>query len=234
VARPRVTIHNLISVDGRLDGFAPDLGLYYELAGALPHQAILTGSGTMLAAAARERIDMSGEDAHSAPSVAGDSRPWLVIVDSSGRLSRLDWLRGQPYWRDVLVVCSPATPDAHLERLRRHGVEHIVAGTDRVDLTAALEALADRYGVAAVRVDAGGGLNGALLRAGLVDEISIVVAPYLVGAGTAGTGVPQPGRLVGAPDGSAHRLELRSVDSLRDDHVWLRYAVLPDSPCQRG
>lgn len=30
--RPRVTIHNLISLDGRLDGFPADVGLYYELA----------------------------------------------------------------------------------------------------------------------------------------------------------------------------------------------------------
>ena len=50
--RPRVIIHNLISLDGRLDGFPADAGLYYEMASRLPHQAVLTGSGTMLAAAA--------------------------------------------------------------------------------------------------------------------------------------------------------------------------------------
>lgn len=48
--RPQVIIHNLISLDGRLDSFPADAGLYYEMAARLPHQAVLTGSGTMLAA----------------------------------------------------------------------------------------------------------------------------------------------------------------------------------------
>ena len=55
--RPRVIIHNLISLDGRPDGFPADAGLYYEMASRLPHQAVLTGSGTTLAAAAGQGID---------------------------------------------------------------------------------------------------------------------------------------------------------------------------------
>jgi 2,5-diamino-6-(ribosylamino)-4(3H)-pyrimidinone 5'-phosphate reductase len=50
VDRPYVTIHNLISLDGCLEGFPADVGLYYELVGRLPHQAVLAGSGTLLAA----------------------------------------------------------------------------------------------------------------------------------------------------------------------------------------
>jgi len=222
--RARVTVHNLISVDGRLDGFTADLGLYYELAANVTHQAVLTGSGTMLAAAAREGIDLSGEDADRRPTAVDDPRPWLVIVDSRGRLTRLDWLRGQPYWRDVIVLVSSATAAAHRDQLRRHRIEHVVTGTGRVDLAAALRTLTERYGVTEVRVDAGAGLNTALLRAGLVDEISVVVAPYLVGAGAA-----SPLRLVGVLDGTVPRLELTRVEPLRDSHVWLRYAVVADS-----
>ena len=226
--RPRVTIHNLTSLDGRLDGFPAEVGLYYELVGALPHQAVLTGTGTMLAAAADEGIDLAGEDEESAaPEVAGeDPRPWLVVVDSAGRLTRLAWLRGQPHWRDVLVLCSSTTPPEHRRRLRRRHVEHIVTGTDHVDLAAALHTLADRYGVSAVRVDAGPTLNGALVRAGLVDEISVVLAPHLVGSSPR-----RPVHVVeGMDEGDARELELTSVRRLRDGHVWLRYAVRgPDS-----
>jgi hypothetical protein len=53
-----------------MDGFPADVGLYYELASRLPHQAVLTGSGTMLAAAASEGIDL------------------LVIVDGQGNRQR--------------------------------------------------------------------------------------------------------------------------------------------------
>ena len=63
-----------------------------------------------------------------------------------------------------------------------------VAGA--LDLPAAL---AGFEGV--VRVDSGGALNGALLRAGLVDEISLLVHPVLVGDAPRWYGSPPPGPL---------------------------------------
>jgi 2,5-diamino-6-(ribosylamino)-4(3H)-pyrimidinone 5'-phosphate reductase len=221
--RPRVTIHNLISLDGQLTGFPVNLGLYYQTAGQLPQQAVLTGSATLLDAAAREGIDLAGEDPDQPvePPAVDDPRPWLVIVDGRGRLTRLGWLRGQPFWRDVLVLCCAATPAEHLDRLRRHHIEHLVVGAEHVDLAAALNRLADRYGVGEVRTDAGGTLNGVLLRAGLVDELSVVVAPRLAGADRA--------RAVHVVDGltsaDAPQLTLVSVDRLADSHIWLRYTV---------
>jgi len=63
-----------------------------------------------------------------------------------------------------------------------------------------------------VRVDSGGALNGALLRAGLVDEISLLVHPVLVGDAPRWHGSPAPGPLNLAP------LEGGASD-------WLRYRV---------
>jgi 2,5-diamino-6-(ribosylamino)-4(3H)-pyrimidinone 5'-phosphate reductase len=223
VGRPHVTIHSLASLDGRLDGFPPDLGLYYELAAGIPHQAVLSGSGTMLSAAAAEGVDMridEPEDASDGTSIAADL-PWLVVVDSRGQLTRFAWLRSAPFWRDVLILCSYATPQAHRARLAGAGVAYEVVGARQVDLAAALDVLAERYGVECVRVDAGPALNGALLDAGLVDEVSVVVAPYLVGRAddrplylAAGHRRPEPAGL-----------RLTAVEQLRDDHIWLRYAV---------
>jgi len=222
MTRPRVTIHNTASVDGKVTGFPADLGLYYKIAGRVSHDAVLTGSGTLLAAAAAQGIDLTGEDREfGAPNPRDDSRPWLVIVDSGGRLTRLDWLRGQPFWRDVLVLCTERTPPAHLQRLRRHDVPHLVLGADHVDLPAALNALAVDHHVRAVRVDAGGTLNGQLLHHQLVDEISIVVAPFVAAAsGSGSVGLVVPGR-----DGPAIPLTPPGVEVLRDGHLWLRYGV---------
>jgi 2,5-diamino-6-(ribosylamino)-4(3H)-pyrimidinone 5'-phosphate reductase len=235
--RPHVTIHNMTTIDGVMDGFPADLGLHYEIAAGLPHQAVLTGSGTMLAAAAGQGVNLAGEDATPPAGTAGapgdpgrppatdpaaDPRPWLVVVDGRGRLTRVDWLRAQPYWRDVLVLCCAATPAAQLARLRRLRVAHLVRGAARVDLAAALAALGAEYGVRAVRVDAGAGLNGQLLRAGLVDEVSLIVAPYLAGPAEGG-----PAHLLDGLGGAdARRLALTEVQRLRDDHVWLRYGVV--------
>jgi 2,5-diamino-6-(ribosylamino)-4(3H)-pyrimidinone 5'-phosphate reductase len=227
--RPHVTLHALSSVDGRLDGFAPDLGLYYELAGRIPHQAVLTGSATLRAAADAEGVDLDGEDEPRDPqSPTDEDLPWLVVIDSRGDITRLDWLRAVPFWRDVMVLCSSTTAPAHLERLERTRTVHHVVGHGRVDLPAALDLLAAQYAVREVRVDAGPRLNGALLRQDLVDAVSVVVAPYLVG-----DNADHPLRLITglAPEATA-RLRLRSAAELRDDHVWLRYTLTPHADVQ--
>jgi len=216
--RPRVTIHNTISLDGQLTGFPIDLGLHYEVLGGLPHDAILAGSTTLLAAAEAAGEDLTSEEPPG--TIPSRDGPWLVIVDSRGRLTRLSWLRKQPYWRDVLILCSHATPAQHLNRLRRHEVEHVVAGDDRVDLSAGLEILASRYGVTAICTDAGGGLNGQLLRAGLVDEISVIVAPHLAGANQA----IAVHLADGVPGSALPALRLIAAEPLREQHIWMRYA----------
>ncbi len=57
-----------------------------------------------------------------------------------------------------------------------------MAGTDHVDFGQALESLNRDFGVTVVRVDSGRTWNAVLFRAGLVDELHLLVHPVLVGA----------------------------------------------------
>jgi len=63
------------------------------------------------------------------------------------------------------------------------------------------------------------GLIGALLRAGLVDALSLVVAPFV-----AGSGGDRPLRLAAVLD-STVRLRLDAAEPRRDDHLHLRYTL---------
>ncbi len=67
--------------------------------------------------------------------------------------------------------------------LRRRGVELIaVRGRGpRLDLRAALEALADHCGARRVLVEGGGRLGVGLLRLGLVDRLHLLMAPAIMG-----------------------------------------------------
>jgi 2,5-diamino-6-(ribosylamino)-4(3H)-pyrimidinone 5'-phosphate reductase len=229
LTRPHLVVHNEMSLDARMDGLEVDMGRFYSLAGTWREDCTLVGSETLLAGMpelgkACEPVSLEPQESgHQAAATDDDEavRPLLAAVDSRGRLPGLGQLRGQPYWRDVVALCSAATPVAHLETLAADGVGSIVAGDDRVDLAAVLEQLAADYGVRTVRVDAGGHLVGALLRAGLVNEVSVVIEPRLVGgesprwlvqAGDAG-----PGDVVG--------LKLRGVERFDDGALWLRYDV---------
>ena len=220
---PRVILHNMVSVDGRMDWFTPDVGLYYEIASRFDEDAMLSGSNTILAMPMEEEKPEEADQISERPEVDADAaRRLLVVVDSRGRVQNWQFLRKQPYWRDVVALCSSSTPQSYLRYLERQHVDSIITGDERVDLRAALEELNGRYGVQAVRVDSGGILNGLLLRAGLVDEVSVLIDPSLVG----GTG---PRSTFTAPDLTSGDgvIECRLIhfERFEGDVVWLRYEV---------
>ena len=221
VPRPRVILHNAVSLDGRLDGFEADLGLYYEIAGRFEAQAILAGSNTILTAfAAAVEDTVTAEAPGPAEPRTG---PILVVVDGRGRIRLWDRIRHQPYWRGVVALACRATPAAALARQSEAGVETIVTGGRRVDLGRGLQLLAERFGVSLVRVDSGGRLNAALLRAGLVDEISLLFHPRLAGSG--GKLPLLAGRFV---DRHPKPLELLSVEEQCGGVLWARYRVVQE------
>jgi 2,5-diamino-6-(ribosylamino)-4(3H)-pyrimidinone 5'-phosphate reductase len=216
---PRIVLHNEVSLDGRMDWFAPDIGQYYELAGTWPADAILAGSETILSAP-EQSSDAEVTKPEADELQDNSSLPLLVVPDSRGRIQNWGFWKYQPYWRDVVVLCSQTTPDTYLQYLHEHTIDHITSGDDRVDLPSALEELATRYGVKLIRVDSGGTLNGVLLRAGLVDEVSLLIDPCLVG-GTS------PRSFFRVPDLSSAEgivpLTLRHCEEVKGGVVWLRY-----------
>ncbi len=219
---PRVVMSNAVSVDGRIDGFAADLGQYYGLTGSWHLAAHLIGSTTALASGLVGKAgdpDLPGVAPSRDPS---DTRALLVVPDSRGRCRNLHVVRQQPYWRDVVVLISRSTPAAFRDHLVRTQIEWIEAGEDQVDLRQALIALNERYGVESVHLDSGGSLNGAMLRAGLVNEVNLLVHPELVGSIPAATIFGGSAR---ADPCVPVKAELLGCEVLEHGVVWLRYAV---------
>jgi 2,5-diamino-6-(ribosylamino)-4(3H)-pyrimidinone 5'-phosphate reductase len=177
--RPKVVIHAATSLDGRIDGFEPDVGAYYELIGNWNEDATLCGSGTILAAQPEPDLDYTPPPEPPDP---GDTRPLLVVIDSRGRVRSWSKLISAGHWRAGLALCSEATPRDHLAYLRRSNVDYELLGPDRVDLEAAMESIA-RRGAETIRIDAGPTLNGLALRSGIVDELSLLVHPVVAGDG---------------------------------------------------
>ena len=73
------------------------------------------------------------------------------------------------------------TPVEYLASLRQENIPYLVSGEERVDLRAVMGKLRTLLGIERLVSTAGGRLNGALLRAGLVDAVSIVFFPALIG-----------------------------------------------------
>jgi len=186
MARPRLTIYNEISLDGRVEGFETDVGRYYRLGFRWRSDAILMGSVTaqafgpaepsdqqmrMMPAPARLPVFSGFED------LVYEPRPLLVVPDSGGKVRNWIHALAQPWYGSIVVLVARVTPPAYLEYLTRRNISYLSTGGDRVDLPAALEQLNIRYGVQSIRTDGGGSLNGVLLASGLADEVTVIVNP---------------------------------------------------------
>ncbi len=121
-------------------------------------------------------------------------------------------LRNVGHWSDVVALRCESTGPAD-----GPFVDEIIVGTERVDLAGALRALGARPGLDVVRVDSGGALTGALLMEGLIDEVSLLVHPFLVGAG-------DRRRWHGGAVIPAGRMALLHNETL-DGLAWLRYGL---------
>lgn len=249
--RPRVVVHAIASVDGRVT-LAPDVLLLYgddrwqAVAGSsdtvdkwlkLTHkpQVILEGSGSLV---------RDNEDPEPLPPFAGDPkalhqdflpdavigraghRGWFTVVDSRGRVrwAYKEWPEEEWQGWHLLVLAAHHTPLEYLAYLQRENTPYLLAGEERVDLRLAMEKLGSQLGATSVLSTAGGRLNGALLRAGLVDEINIQFFPAVIGGSETPALFDAPAL---GPDEWPTRLKLLSAQVQANGRVWVRYQVVP-------
>ncbi len=222
MARPYVITHNIMSLDGHIHGFWPDVGLYYETAAILDADCVMTGSDMVLKTMEYENVGPdTGEPPAPIEPDAGDDRPALVITDSRGRINTWQALCDTGSWRELYALVSHSTPPQYLDYLDRWHVKYVMAGDTKVDMHLALEELG-RLGIRKIRTDSCGTINGVLLRQGLVDEISVLLHPAISGGAAEdsifrGTSLSQGQNSV--------CLHIISTRRLINGIVWLRYRV---------
>ncbi|HYW11000.1 MAG TPA: RibD family protein [Longimicrobium sp.] len=227
--RPRVICHMMSSLDGRIltDGW-PISGegrRQYEVVheGYAP-DAWICGRVTMeehFAQGVRPDEEVAREhqggprEGFRAP---GEHDSYAFAVDSSGRLA---WDTNDIDGDHVVAVLSERVSDEYLAFLRGHGVSYLLAGARDVDLAVALRKIAAAFGVRTLMLEGGGRINGGMLRAGLIDEVSVLVSPVVDGR------VGTPALFDVDEDATPYRLALHSVEKRADDVLWLRYRVDP-------
>ena len=101
------------------------------------------------------------------------------MLDAHGKIA---WGRTDIGDDPIVAVLTAQVADAHVAGLRQEGVSYIFAGEQDLDLGLALEILHRELGIQRVLLEGGGVTNGAFLRAGLIDELSLVIFPAVDGA----------------------------------------------------
>jgi riboflavin biosynthesis pyrimidine reductase len=153
----------------------------------------------------------------------GDHDTFAFAVDPRGRLA---WESSDIDGDHVVAILSERVSDEYLAFLRERGVSYLLAGArdpsassgHAVDLAVALEKIGARFAVRTLMLEGGGRINGGMLRAGLIDEVSLLVAPVADGR----VGAPA---LFDGDDLTPRRLTLEDVEKRADGMLWLRYRV---------
>ena len=230
--RPRVICHMAASVDGRIvvDGWPAGAAAavrrqYAQVHASYAADGWLCGRVTMepFAKGVRPEAEVARTYTGGAPRddfrAPGAHDSFAFAIDASGRLA---WETNDIDGDHVVAVLSERVSDDYLAFLRERGVSYLLAGKDDVDLAVALRKIGATFDVRTLMLEGGGRINGGMLAAGLVDEVSLLVAP--VADGRIGT----PALFDADADGGAatpRRLTLQHVEQRPDDVLWLRYRV---------
>lgn len=111
--------------------------------------------------------------------------------------------------------------------LEEKGISYAVL-SDPTDLASVMKVLHESFGIRKISLQGGGIINGAMLAAGLIDELSLVVYPGIDGLAGSPSIFGSPG-LPGSLPAEGQSLELISAEALENGIVWLRYRFHRDT-----
>jgi riboflavin biosynthesis pyrimidine reductase len=226
--KPHVICHMSSSIDGRtrLSRWRPKGavgGLFEKLHDELEGDAWLIGRVTGQEFAKGNAYPATTDAVFPRESwfATRDAKAYGVVLDTHGKIV---WGRSDIGGDPIVVVLTEQVSDAHLAGLRGEGISYIFAGKTELDLGLALDILNRELGIKRLLVEGGGVANGAFLRAGWIDEISLILFPTVDGA----KGVSSIFDSSEAEAGQAapvRTMVLESTQQLDGGVLWLRYRL---------
>ena len=185
--RPYVILNAAMTLDGKIATQTGSSNISGEEDLKRVHEirkqcdGIMVGIGTVLADDPRltvHKIDANPED-----------NPVRVVVDSKCRTPIDARITNDD--AKTIIACANEFKDDFIksekyEVFKKRGVKFFWSGDERVDLTSLMSYLHEE-GIEKLMLEGGSTLNFSMIKAGLIDEISICVAPMVVGGANAKT-----------------------------------------------
>ena len=212
------------SVDGRIacdmvDKISGDE--YYTALDALECNAFIEGKHSY-------QIHQCGFDDFKPKSPSSINAETFHIASKSDKYSISIDTKGTLKWNDCdnngrICIVSEQVPTEYLAYLEQLGISYIATGKESVNLPYAMEILASEFGVKRDAVVGGGKINGAFLTAGLIDELSVMIAPGIDGR------IGQPSLFdfhCDEADYIPYKLDLKEVKAIPEGVIWARYKFI--------
>lgn len=223
--KPYIICHMIASADGRIDCAMVDKisgNEYYTALNLLHCPSTLTGRVTMEHYSAMKELfaatDPTPVGKESFHIATPTDNGYTIAVDTHGRL-RWDnsFIDGKP----LLCIVSTQTPREYTDRLSADGISWIATGNTAIDLQAAMDMLSRHFGVGRLAILGGGHINGGFLAAGLIDEVSLMIAPGIDGR----KGMTAVFDGIADTNRQPVAMRLSSVKQFDNGTVWLRYKL---------
>lgn len=152
---------------------------------------------------------------------------YLVAADPSGMLG---WKQNYVEYAGrpkayVIELLTEQVSDAYLAFLQKMQISYLFAGTETLDFTLAVQKLKKLFGIEKLKLSGGGILNWSFANEGLIDELSLIVAPVADGDPNTPTVFERSEKL---PYHGPVRFTLKSAEPVKDGCVWLRYLAKRD------
>lgn len=198
--RPYIICHMTASLDGKVTGehlvrsqHIPASEVYYEINRNYKADAYACGRVTMEGSFTGGWYpDLSIYEPVFSPMdylVDDQDGFYAVAFDPHGRLgwksNRIMDPDKDPGYDNaqIIEVLTHQVSGQYLRYLQAMGIPYIFAGVSEIDIEAALFKLKAYFGIHTLLLEGGSILNGAFQRAGVIDELSLVVDPVIGGEG---------------------------------------------------
>ena len=179
-----------LSIDGKIDGKYMDetgcdaSGEYYDLTIWEMGNANGNGSRTALMYFANKSVDYSKYNTNNidySDNIIKSDYYWVIF----DRFGKCNWDTNTVTYGGktalVLMVLTKNVKKEYLAHLRNLGISYIFAGEKDLDLNKALVKLKEMFAINNLVLCGGATINGVFHEAGLLDELSLVIAPYIEG-----------------------------------------------------
>ena len=213
------------SIDGRIDcGMVDKISgdEYYTTLNSLDCKASVEGRVTMEhyyalpeKFVAKDKTPLGKKEVFKAT----DRNDFHICPDTKGSLQWDSAMMEDS--RPLLIITSENAPAEYISYLRSKGISYIATGKGNIDLADSMDTLGNEFGVKRLAVLGGGLINGGFLAAGLIDEVSLLLAPGI--DGREGWRAMFDG--ISDQTKMPTKLKLQSVERLENDILWIKYEV---------
>ncbi|ANZ34308.1 dihydrofolate reductase family protein [Staphylococcus carnosus] len=193
MTRPKIILHMSESINGNITGpynkvAGSNLGKAYEYADEkINSNAMILGRKTIEENFTSKEMPNLPEDPKSYSRnedfVANtDLDHYVISIDPSGKAA---WEQNYIKFRDrpkmhIIEVLSENVSDAYLEHLRNLNISYVFGGPNKkLDLKSVVSKLNQLFNLDKLTLSGGGGVNWSFFEQGLVDEISVIIAPVV-------------------------------------------------------